>query len=128
MKTYRIKNPYYLTAFYPQDNIYDIGGFIGGVTDKVGGWIKNEGNLSDNQQLVASGISEAVSQPIGKYKRGLLDAADPLYHLAGNNKSVVGEGLSNVGAGIFKSSLQKGNLMGMAVWLPVLSVTTILPL
>ena len=57
---------------------------------------------------------EATGTSFGKYKRGLYDAADPLYHLAGNNKSVVGEAVSDVGVGVFKASAKSGNLMGMA--------------
>lgn len=57
---------------------------------------------------------DAAGSPQGKYQRGLYDMADPLYHLAGNNKSVVGEAVSDVGVGVFKSSAKSGNLVGMA--------------
>lgn len=65
---------------------------------------------------VIGGALEALSSSqIGGYKRGVLDAADPLYHLAGNNKSAVGEIVSDAGAGIFKASASTGFLPGMAV-------------
>ena len=44
-----------------------------------------------------------------KYKRGMFDIADPLYHLAGGKESAVGNGLSDAGVGLFKAGAQTGN-------------------
>ena len=59
--------------------------------------------------------AEGLGTPMGDYKRGVYDIADPLYHLAGNNKTVVGEALSDAGVGIFKASASSGNLLGMGI-------------
>ena len=59
--------------------------------------------------------AESLGTPIGDYKRGVYDMADPLYHLAGNNKTVVGETLSDAGVGIFQASAKSGNLLGMGI-------------
>lgn len=48
-------------------------------------------------------------------KRGLYDAADPLYWAADGNETAVGNAFSDVGVGLFKSSAQQGNFAGMAV-------------
>ena len=42
-------------------------------------------------------------------KRGLYDTLDPLYHLAGGKESAVGNGLSDVGVGLFKTGASSGN-------------------
>ena len=43
------------------------------------------------------------------YKRGLWDAADPLYQLAGNKENVVGNTFSDAGVSMTKAGLQSGN-------------------
>lgn len=48
-----------------------------------------------------------------KYKRGMWDIADPLYHLAGGKESAVGNGLSDAGVGLFKAGANSGNGMLM---------------
>lgn len=70
--------------------------------------------MSAAKDTLIGGALDAAGSPQGKYQRGLYDMADPLYHLAGNNKSVVGEAVSDVGVGVFKSSAKSGNLVGMA--------------
>lgn len=70
--------------------------------------------MSAAKDTLIGGALDAAGSPQGKYQRGLYDMADPLYHLAGNNKSVVGEAVSDVGVGMFKSSAKSGNLVGMA--------------
>ena len=70
--------------------------------------------MSAAKDTMIGGALDAAGSPQGKYQRGLYDMADPLYHLAGNNKSVVGEAVSDVGVGVFKSSAKSGNLVGMA--------------
>lgn len=44
-----------------------------------------------------------------KYKRGMWDIADPLYHLAGGKESAIGNGLSDAGVATFKAGAQSGN-------------------
>lgn len=70
--------------------------------------------MSAAKDTLVDGALDAAGSPQGKYQRGLYDMADPLYHLAGNNKSVVGEAVSDVGVGVFKASAKSGNLVGMA--------------
>lgn len=70
--------------------------------------------MSAAKDTLIDGALDAAGNPQGKYQRGLYDMADPLYHLAGNNKSVVGEAVSDVGVGMFKASAKSGNLVGMA--------------
>lgn len=70
--------------------------------------------MSAAKDTLIDGALDAAGSPQGKYQRGLYDMTDPLYHLAGNNKSVVGEAVSDVGVGMFKSSAKSGNLVGMA--------------
>lgn len=72
------------------------------------------GGLAQAGQVATDIGVEVVGRPFGKYQRGLYDAAYPLYHLAGGNKSVVGEAVSDVGVGVFKASAKSGNLLGMA--------------
>ena len=50
-----------------------------------------------------------------KMKRGMWDAADPLYFAANGNENVVGNVVSDFGVNQFKSAAQKGDLWGMAV-------------
>jgi len=67
--------------------------------------------------LAQAGIGAAMTIgdniQIGNSKRGLWDAADPVYHLAGGRESAVGNGLSDAGVGVFKASAMSGNGVGM---------------
>ena len=61
--------------------------------------------------LIGTGVSmlaDAIPTE-SKYKRGLWDAADPVYHLAGGKESGVGNALSDVGVGLTKAGLSTGN-------------------
>ena len=74
----------------------------------------NTGNGNDKWAGVASAgkaaaMSLADNIQIGNSKRGLWDAADPVYHLAGGRESAVGNGLSDAGVGLFKAGAQTGN-------------------
>mgnify|MGYP006874624209 CR=1 FL=1 len=82
-------------------------------TTGSGGFSGKAGLAQAGQVATDIGV-EVIGRPFGKYQRGLYDAADPLYHLAGDNKSVVGEAVSDVGVGVFKASAKSGNLLGMA--------------
>ena len=61
--------------------------------------------------LIGTGISMVADNvpTSDKYKRGLWDAADPVYHLAGGKESGVGNALSDVGVGLTKAGLSTGN-------------------
>ena len=72
-------------------------------------------NIKNTASMGIGVATEALGTPFEKYKRGVYDAADPLYHLAGGNESVVGNAVSDVGVGIFKNSAQTGNFAGMAI-------------
>ena len=48
-----------------------------------------------------------------KNPRGLYDAMDPVHYLAGGRESAVGNGLSDAGVGLFKTSAMSGNGLGM---------------
>ena len=79
----------------------------------------NTGNGNDKWAGVisagkAAAMSLADNIQIGNSKRGLWDAADPVYHLAGGRESAVGNGLSDAGVGLFKAGAQTGNLPLMA--------------
>lgn len=63
-----------------------------------------------------TGIGLEMTGLIGrseKNPRGLLDAADPVHYLAGGRESAVGNGLSDAGVGLFKTSAMSGNGLGM---------------
>ena len=65
-----------------------------------------------SNQSVQQGLGFAANMadqiPTGD-KRGLYDTLDPLYHLAGGKESAVGNGLSDVGVGLFKTGASSGN-------------------
>ena len=61
------------------------------------------------QALAGAGMNMADSIQVGNSKRGLWDAADPVYHLAGGRESAVGNGLSDAGVSVFKAGAQSGN-------------------
>ena len=65
-----------------------------------------------SNQAVQQGLGFAANMadqiPTGD-KRGLYDTLDPLYHLAGGKESAVGNGLSDVGVGLFKTGASSGN-------------------
>ena len=65
------------------------------------------------QAGMAGGMTLADNIQIGNSKRGLWDAADPVYYLANGRESAVGNGLSDAGVSVFKASAQQGNGMGM---------------
>nr|DAG91666.1 MAG TPA: hypothetical protein [Crassvirales sp.] len=63
-----------------------------------------------------TGIGLEMTGLIGrseKNPRGLWDAADPVHYLAGGRESAVGNGLSDAGVGLFKTSAMSGNGLGM---------------
>lgn len=63
-----------------------------------------------------TGIGLEMTGLIGrseKNPRGLWDAADPVHYLAGGRGSAVGNGLSDAGVGLFKTSAMSGNGLGM---------------
>lgn len=109
-------------------NIFDAGGPVAGAgsagaagatTGGAGG--TGDGSSTDGMQkpkknyfAFLAGIPE-TSFKLGKtnYKRGIWDAADPLYQLAGNKESTVGNAFSDAGVGMFKSAAQSGNAWGM---------------
>ena len=71
------------------------------------------GNAALAQAGLSVGMNLADNIQIGNSKRGLWDAADPIYHLAGGRESAVGNGLSDAGVSVFKSGAQSGNGMMM---------------
>lgn len=63
-----------------------------------------------------TGIGLEMTGLIGrseKNPRGLWDAADPVHYLVGGRESAVGNGLSDAGVGLFKTSAMSGNGLGM---------------
>lgn len=62
-----------------------------------------------------AGLELASNIQIGNSKRGLYDALDPVYHLAGGRESGVGNAVSDAGVGVFKASAQSGNGVGMII-------------
>ena len=63
-----------------------------------------------------TGIGLEMTGLIGrseKNPRGLYDAMDPVHYLAGGRESAVGNGLSDAGVGLFKTSAMSGNGLGM---------------
>lgn len=58
------------------------------------------------------GIAAAAGSAIGrsdKYKNGIYDTLDPMYHLAGGRESTIGNGLSSAGVSLFQAGAQSGN-------------------
>lgn len=80
-----------------------------------------KGGLGDKADKAAvgqalTGIGLEMTGLIGrseKNPRGLWDAADPVHYLAGGRESAVGNGLSDAGVGLFKTSAMSGNGLGM---------------
>lgn len=80
-----------------------------------------KGGLGDKADKAAvgqalTGIGLEMTGLIGrseKNPRGLWDAADPVHYLAGSRESAVGNGLSDAGVGLFKTSAMSGNGLGM---------------
>lgn len=77
-----------------------------------------KGGLGDKAAVgqALTGIGLEMTGLIGrseKNPRGLWDAADPVHYLAGGRESAVGNGLSDAGVGLFKTSAMSGNGLGM---------------
>ena len=80
-----------------------------------------KGGLGDKVDKAAvgqalTGIGLEMTGLIGrseKNPRGLWDAADPVHYIAGGRESAVGNGLSDAGVGLFKTSAMSGNGLGM---------------
>lgn len=74
-------------------------------------YYKPNNNFFSNQtvqQGFGFAANMADSIPTGD-KRGLYDTLDPMYHLAGGRESAIGNGLSDVGVGLFKTGASTGN-------------------
>ena len=73
----------------------------------------SKGNIGGTMQSIGAAASTIPETPfkLGNttYKRGLWDAADPLYQLAGNKENVVGNTFSDAGVSMTKAGLQSGN-------------------
>ncbi len=69
----------------------------------------NWGNVGKTAAGIASLIPESEMTIGGTtFKRGLWDAADPVYHLANGRESEVGNTLSDIGVGLTKTGLSTG--------------------
>lgn len=110
-----------------EEDLYSFGGFLGSLGSSVKGAWGNIGSQASQsgdqaggsmggfgQSIVDMGLEIPGNMKIPGTKRGLYDAADPLYWAANGNESVVGNAVSDIGVGLFKSSAKSGNLMGMA--------------
>ena len=76
----------------------------------------NNNNGSSNGMLstlksvgIDEGLNAMDSIKIGNTRRGLWDTADPLYYLAGDKQSTVGNGLSDAGIETFKAGAKSGD-------------------
>ena len=78
-------------------------------------YVKKEGNGMSAAASAGIGAATSIADniQIGNSKRGLWDAADPVYYLADGRESAVGNGLSDAGVGVFKASAMSGNGIGM---------------
>lgn len=85
-------------------------GEAGGMSGAKAGWLRVA-------QEVGNATTEILGQPMGengRFKRGIYDAADPLYYLADQkHTNAVGEGFSDAGVSTFKKSAQQGDVWGM---------------
>lgn len=110
-----------------EEDLYSFGGFLGSLGSSVkdawgniGSQASQSGDQAGSsmggfgQSIIDMGLEIPGKMKIPGTKRGLYDAADPLYWAANGNESVVGNAVSDIGVGLFKSSAKSGNLMGMA--------------
>ncbi len=77
-----------------------------------------KGSVGDKAAVgqALTGVGLEMTGLIGrseKNPRGLYDAMDPVHYLAGGRESAVGNGLSDAGVGLFKTSAMSGNGLGM---------------
>ena len=74
----------------------------------------SKGNMASTGKSVMGAVASSVPEkPFTfkgtTYRRGMWDAADPLYQLAGDKSNVVGDAFSDTGVGLTKAGLQSGN-------------------
>lgn len=64
-------------------------------------------------QMAGGAAAQVAGLPMGSYRNGMFDAADPVYHLAGGRESAAGNALSDTGVKVFQQAAASGNPWGM---------------